>query len=60
MIASEKIIEKITIKCSNNKNLKNFLIRLFDFETQENGWWTDDYEKLITKHLSEESNNENS
>ncbi len=60
MIASDKVIEKISIKCTDDKNLKDFLISLFDFETQENGWWTDHYEKLIEKHISEESNDENS
>jgi hypothetical protein len=60
MIASEKIIEKFSKHCSENENLKKFLICLFDFETQENGWYTDEYEKLIKEHMTLEGNNENS
>ena len=60
MIASKKIIDKISDRCLYDEPLKKFLLNLFDFETQEKGWWKNNYEKLIDHCMKEESKNENS
>lgn len=59
MIATEKIIEKITNQCENEHLLKKLLIQLLDFETLGKGWWKEDYKKILDECIMEEHLNEN-
>lgn len=50
----KKISDSINRMCEGDKNMKNLLLDLFNFELEERGWWKETYRKIITKHAGED------
>lgn len=50
----KKISDSINKTCENDRNMKNLLLDLFNFELEERGWWKETYRKIITKHAGKD------
>ena len=40
--------------CEDDKNMKNLLLDLFNFELEERGHWKETYRKTITEHAKKD------
>jgi hypothetical protein len=60
MEINQKIIQKINYLTSNDPNLGKFISAILHFESEENGWFKDQYNKLLEEYSEGREPNENS
>lgn len=58
MAINKKILSKIAEKTEGKPLVKECLLQLLEFESNEAGWYNDDYKRIIAKCAKGE-NNEN-
>jgi len=57
MSINPKILEKLKVYTGNNESLKQFLLSLLVFESNEPGHYKEEYKKKIEKYYNEERDN---
>lgn len=60
MAMNKAILEKVTQKTKDNKNMRDFITESLFFESSgEVGWFTKEYKELLDKYVKDGKSNEN-
>lgn len=53
---NKDILMKLDHYTKDNQNIRDFLLDIIKFESQDKGWFDKEYNKILLKHFKEEIN----